>query len=96
MNHVYLTVRLLAEVDLPHVAGQVGGPYPAVAPLLVDPGVEVGGRVTHQGIGHQQEVEPLEEHHHGPAGQGLAETFVSDATTRLSISGSEYAKRTHT
>ena len=76
-------MRLLAEVDLPHVAGQVGGHDPAVAPLLVDPGVEVGGRVTHQGIGHQQEVEPLQEHHHGPAGQGLAETFVSGVTRLL-------------
>ena len=41
---------------------------------LVYAGVEVSSGVTDQGIGHQQQVEPLEEHHHSPAGQRLAET----------------------
>ena len=39
--------------------------------------VEVGGGVADQGIGHQQQVEPLQEHHHSPAGQRLAETLAS-------------------
>ena len=71
---MYLRVGLLAEVDLPHVAVKVGSSDFAVAPLLVDPGVYVGRRVTGQGIGNQQEVIPLQEHHHCPAAQGLAET----------------------
>ena len=89
-------MSLLAEVDLPHMARQVGGLNVAVAALLmyvslllflfllcccycmylVYPGVEMSGGVTEQGIGHQQQVEPLEEHHHSPTGQGLAETSM--------------------
>ena len=47
----HLTVRLIAEVDLAHVAGEVGGPEPAVSALLVNPGAEVDTGVTDQGVG---------------------------------------------
>ena len=47
----HLTVRLIAEVDLAHVAGEVGGPETAVSALLVNPGAEVDTGVTDQGVG---------------------------------------------
>ena len=68
----HLGVSLLAEIHLAHVSGQVGGPQPAVAALLVDPGVEVAGGVAGEAVGQQQEVVPLQHHHHQPRGQRLA------------------------
>ena len=68
----HLGVSLLAEIHLAHVPGQVRGPQPAVAALLVDPGVEVAGGVAGEAVGQQQEVVPLQHHHHQPRGQRLA------------------------
>ena len=65
-------MSLLAEIHLAHVSGQVRGPQPAVSALLVDPGVEVAGGVAGEAVGQQQEVIPLQHHHHQPRGQGLA------------------------